>query len=195
MPEMSQWTKYVHNFIAFAFMCGLTLEFVIWLRHNFPTWTDVKWLVRAGGLLTKHSHPPAAKFNAGQKLMFWIVMIGGVSLSLSGIALLLPFEVHLFAPAFKAINAVFSTNLPTVLTPLQETQLSLLWHGTMSQIMVAVIIGHIYIGTPVGMEGAFSAMGNGQVDVNWAREHHSLWLEKIESKAKTEAPPAPAPAE
>jgi len=93
------------------------------------------------------------------------------------------------------VMVVFSTNLPTVLTPLQETQLSLLWHGTMSQIMVAVIIGHIYIGTPVGMEGAFSAMGNGHVDVNWAREHHSLWLEKIESKAKTEAPPAPAPAE
>jgi len=28
------------------------------------------------------------------------------------------------------------------------------------------------------MEGAFEAMGEGTVDVNWAKEHHSLWLER-----------------
>jgi formate dehydrogenase subunit gamma len=38
------------------------------------------------------------------------------------------------------------------------------------------MLGHIYIGT-IGMEGAFEAMGEGTVDVNWAKEHHSLWLE------------------
>ena len=46
--------------------------------------------------------------------------------------------------------------------------------------MVAVLyssamLAHIYIGT-IGMEGAFEAMGNGTVDVNWAKEQHSLWL-------------------
>lgn len=195
--HLTQWGKYIHNYIAFAFIAGVILEFIIWIRHNFPTWTDVKWLARAGGLLTKHSHPPAAKFNAGQKLMFWIIMIGGASISISGIGLLFPFEIHPFAPTFKVVNAIFQTSLPTVLTPLQETQLSLLWHGTMAQLLMAVIIGHIYIGTPVGMEGAFGAMGSGQVDVNWAREHHSIWLEQVENeKAEAaEPPPAAAPAE
>jgi formate dehydrogenase subunit gamma len=188
--ELTQLGKYAHNYMSFAFMIGVALEFIIWARQNFPTWTDVKWLVRAGGLLTKHSHPPAYKFNAGQKLMFWFVVIFGTSISISGIGLLFPFEIHPFAPTFKVINAIFQTNLPTVLTPLQETQLSLLWHGTVAQILLAVIIGHIYIGTPVGMEGAFTAMGSGQVDVNWAREHHSLWLEELEAKAK-EPPPVP----
>jgi formate dehydrogenase subunit gamma len=47
-------------------------------------------------------------------------------------------------------------------------------HAIAGILMVAVILGHIYIGT-VGMEGAFDAMGSGQVDTNWAKEHHSLW--------------------
>jgi formate dehydrogenase subunit gamma len=29
------------------------------------------------------------------------------------------------------------------------------------------------------MEGAFEAMGEGTVDVNWAKEHHSLWLNNV----------------
>ena len=41
--------------------------------------------------------------------------------------------------------------------------------------MIAAILAHIYIGT-IGMEGAFDAMGSGEVDLNWAREHHSLWV-------------------
>jgi len=43
-------------------------------------------------------------------------------------------------------------------------------------LFVAAMLGHIYIGT-IGMEGAFEAMGEGTVDVNWAKEHHRLWLE------------------
>jgi formate dehydrogenase subunit gamma len=47
----------------------------------------------------------------------------------------------------------------------------------MALFLVCVIFAHIYIGT-LGMEGAFSAMGSGEVDVNWAKEHHRLWLEQ-----------------
>ena len=39
----------------------------------------------------------------------------------------------------------------------------------------------IYIGT-VGMEGAYDAMGNGQVDLEWARQHHDLWVEEVQAK-------------
>ena len=50
-------------------------------------------------------------------------------------------------------------------------------HGIVAMLFIAAMIGHIYIGT-IGMEGAFEAMGKGTVDVNWAKEHHSLWLEQ-----------------
>jgi len=44
-----------------------------------------------------------------------------------------------------------------------------------------VIIAHIYIGT-LGMEGAFEAMGSGDVDLEWAREHHSIWADEVVAK-------------
>jgi formate dehydrogenase subunit gamma len=173
---LSQAAKWLHNYVAFAFMIGLALTFVVWLRHNFPSWRDIVWLAKGGGLLVKGVHPPAWKFNAGQKILFWLVMLGGLSLSLSGIALLFPFQTALFAKTFAALN-VLGFGLPTELTPVQEMQYATTWHGIVALGLTVVIIAHIYIGT-LGMEGAFSAMGSGEVDVNWAREHHSLWAER-----------------
>jgi formate dehydrogenase subunit gamma len=165
--------KASHNYIAFAFMVGILLMFVLWVRENLPNRHDLRWLLRAGGFFSKHDHPPAKKFNAGQKLVFWLVILGGVSISLSGVALLFPFAFHWFSGTFAFLN-LFGLGLPTDLTPLQETQLSLVWHASVSLLMIALIIGHIYIGT-LGMEGAFDAMGTGKVDANWAAEHHNLW--------------------
>lgn len=58
-----------------------------------------------------------------------------------------------------------------------------LLHGVISMLMIAAMVGHIYIGSP-GIEGAFDAMGSGQVDLNWARQHHGLWVEDEIRKAR-----------
>ena len=68
-------------------------------------------------------------------------------------------------------------DVPTQLTPVQEMQYAASWHGIVALALIVVVIAHIYIGT-LGMQGAFQAMGSGQVDVNWAKEHHSLWAER-----------------
>jgi formate dehydrogenase subunit gamma len=81
---------------------------------------------------------------------------------------------------------MFGAGLPTELTVLQEMQLAQLWHAILALVMVVLIVGHIYIGS-LGMEGAFDAVSTGQVDENWAREHHSLWLEELENSSKAEA--------
>jgi formate dehydrogenase subunit gamma len=176
--------KYAHNFLAFAFMAGVVLIFVLWVRHNIPSRADLRWLAVGGGLFKKGVHPPAAKFNAGQKLIFWAVVLGGISVSLSGLALMFPFEFSFFGPTFAALN-IFGLGLPTELTTMQEMQLAQLWHGVVALILIAIIIGHIYIGS-LGMEGAFEAMGSGQVDLNWAKEHHPLWVDEIRA-GKTQA--------
>lgn len=177
--------KWLHNYVAFAFMAGLALTFVAWIVHNLPSWRDIVWLAKGGGMFVKGSHPPAWKFNAGQKIVFWSVMLGGISLSLSGLALLFPFQTALFAKTFALLNMV-GFNLPTQLTPVQEMQYATSWHGVVALGLTVIIIGHIYIGT-LGMQGAFSAMGSGQVDVNWAKEHHSLWAEQELKKMEEEA--------
>src|SRR5437879_10770983 len=76
-------------------------------------------------------------------------------------------------------------------TNIANMQLAEIVHGVVAVLFVAAMLGHIYIGT-VGMEGAFEAMGSGTVDVNWAKQHHSLWLADQEAKGRTKggAPPA-----
>ncbi len=175
---ISGWGKIAHNYLAFPFMFGVVMMFVLWVAHNIPNRHDIKWLLIGGGLFVKNVHPPARKFNAGQKLIFWSVILGGLSLGLSGWALLFPFTTTFFADTFAVLN-VFGLGLPTDLTLMHEMQLNQLWHGIVGFIMMGVIVGHIYIGT-LGMEGAFAAVGSGHVDVNWAREHHSLWVEEHE---------------
>ena len=179
--------KYAHNYLAFAFMAGLALSFVLWVRHNVPNRLDLEWLKAGGGIFKKGVHPPARKFNAGQKIIFWAVMIGGLSVSLSGIALLFPFQTSMFADTFALLN-VIGFNLPTDMTGMQEQQLNQLWHGIVSMALMTMIIAHIYIGS-VGMEGAIDAMNTGHVDRNWAKEHHNLWVEEEDQKG------SPKPAE
>jgi len=183
--------KWAHFVASAVFVVGLVWITVQWLRYNLPHWTDLVWLARGGGFITR-SHPPAKKFNAGQKIIFWLVVLGGISVTLSGIALLLPFEFAFFAKTFAAINSVLGTDLPTQLSAMEEMQLSQLWHTIVALFLTAVIIAHIYIGT-IGMEGGFEAMGSGKVDLNWAKEHHNLWVEELQNKGEVPSAGAAAP--
>jgi formate dehydrogenase subunit gamma len=166
---ISAWAKLVHNFIAWPFMLGIVMIFGLWVRDNIPAKVDGEWLRNFGGFFKKGVHPPAWRFNAGQKMIFWSVVLGGTALSVTGIFLIFP-----------ELNASF--------TGWQWMQTI---HGIVSAIMIAIILAHIYIGS-VGMEGAFDAMGSGEVDLNWAREHHSLWVEEELGRAEVKPRPAAA---
>ncbi|MEX0343634.1 MAG: formate dehydrogenase subunit gamma [Rhizobiaceae bacterium] len=185
-------SKWVHNSVSWAFILGLVMVFVMWVIHNLPSRTDLTWMAKGGGLFVKGVHPPAKKFNAGQKLIFWSVIILGASISASGLSLLFPFELPMFEVTFQKLSAIGITSLPgmgalpTELTPHEEMQYAQLWHGIVAFVLIAIILAHIYIGS-VGMEGAYDAMGSGEVDLQWAREHHSLWVEEV-MNAETEAP-------
>ena len=194
-------SKWVHNNVSWAFMLALVMIFAMWIVHNLPDRTDLNWLAKGGGLFKKGVHPPAKKFNAGQKFIFWAVILLGVSVSASGLSLLFPFELPMFAATFEKLNAIGIPQLiglgelRTELAPHEEMQYAQLWHAIVAFLMMAIIIAHIYIGS-IGMEGAFEAMGSGEVEEQWAREHHALWVEEMKGSGGKKAPAAkPAPAE
>ncbi len=150
----SQFAKFCHNYLAWPFMLGLLFMLLIWIKDNIPNGRDVAWL-KAGGGFVGDQHPEAERFNAGQKIIFWSVILGGVAMTVSGLILLFPFQW----------------------TGLEGLQTSNIVHGVVGMLLIAAMLAHIYIGS-VGMEGAFDAMGSGEVDMNWAREHHSLWVKE-----------------
>jgi formate dehydrogenase subunit gamma len=174
----SEWAKYAHNYISFAFTLGVVLMFLMWIGQNFPTRADVEWLKRGGGIFTKKhgGHPPAWKFNAGQKLLYWIVVFAGIAMIVTGYLLMFPFYGGL---------------------TVGNMELAQIFHAIVGVLFVALIIAHIYLGT-LGMEGAFEGMAEGTVDYNWAKEHHSLWLkQEIEHQRhpRSGTRPAATPAE
>ena len=150
---LSEWAKYAHNYLSFPFTLGVILIGLMWFAGNIPNRVDIEWLKRGGGIVG-HDHPPADRFNAGQKAIYWIVVLGGAAMAVSGYALIFPF---------------YGTTIETM----QDAEIM---HGVVAMLFIAAMFGHIYIGT-IGMEGAFEAMGEGTVDLNWAKEHHELWLE------------------
>jgi formate dehydrogenase subunit gamma len=150
--SVAEIAKYVHNFTSFSFVAGLFLIIVIFFRDNLPQKVDLDWIKQGGGFI-KSKHAPAGRFNPGEKMVYWLSLGAGVAVSVSGFLLLFPF---------------YGTNIV-------QMQLAQVVHAIVAVLFVALILGHIYIGT-LGMEGAFEAMGTGEVDLNWAKEHHDLWL-------------------
>ena len=189
-------SKWVHNNVSWAFMISLVMIFILWVMHNIPDRTDLKWLAMGGGIFKKGVHPPAKKFNAGQKLIFWAVIILGASISASGLSLLFPYELPMFTATFVKLNALGIPELFGIepfriaLAPQEEMQLSQLWHTVVASGLMIIIIAHIYIGS-VGMEGAYDAMATGEVEEQWAREHHVLWLNEVEEMEALKTKSAP----
>ena len=171
---MSAYAKFAHNYLAFPFMLGLVMMFLIWIKDNIPGKLDLEWIKQGGGILSAGKHPPAKRFNAGQKGIFWIVIIGGALMSVSGWFLIFPY-------------------LAATVTVLQFWTVI---HAVIAMLFIAAMLAHIYIGS-IGMEGAFDAMGTGEVDLNWAKEHHALWVEEQQAKAgaPTDSTPRAVPAE
>jgi formate dehydrogenase subunit gamma len=150
---------------------GLILITVIFIRDNLPRRVDIDWLKQGGGFI-KSKHAPAGRFNLGEKLVFWLSLFAGIAISVSGYLLLFPF---------------YGTNI-------FDMQIAQVVHAVVAVLFVALILGHIYIGT-LGMEGAFEAMGSGDVDLNWAKEHHDLWLAEKLAERGNPGEPSPVAAE
>jgi formate dehydrogenase subunit gamma len=158
------WLTYVlknlHNFAGPLFAISLVVVIVTFIRDNLPRKEDVTWLVKGGGLISGQE-VASHRFNAGEKVLFWAgVFVLGIVVVLSGLTLdkLLP-----------GINYDRST-----------MQISHMIHAVSTLLMMAMFLGHIYMGT-LGMDGAFDAMKTGQVDETWAKEHHELWYQDIKS--------------
>ena len=169
--DISQVAKYVHNFTSFSFVVGLVLITLIFFRDNFFGKVDVEWLKQGGGFI-KNKHAPAGRFNLGEKLVYWLSVAAGIAVSVSGFLLLFPFYG----------------------TEIAEMQLTQVVHAVVAVLFVALILAHIYIGT-LGMEGAFEAMGTGEVDLNWAKEHHDRWLAQQLADQDRHGQPSATPAE
>ena len=165
----------VHNVIGPIFTVGIALMIIMWIWHNFPTVTDLKWFAKGGGLFGK-AHPSAGRMNGGEKVWFWILMTLGVAVCISGVIMVSPVYPQIVIPGLDAARGLMQ----------QASSV----HVVAGVIWTAIALGHIYIGT-AGTEGALEGMATGYVSEEWAAQHHDLWLEKMKNEGKVMLPGEP----
>jgi len=164
-----QTSKALHNYCGPLLLVGILLAFLIWVRYNIPKRMDLQWFKNMGGIIGHSSRPHAGKVNGGEKGWFWLVVIFGIGVGITGVLLDFP---------------IWGQTRFTM-------QLSHVIHATVAVLFVTVSFGHIYTGT-IGIEGVFEAMWAGSVDAVWAQQHADLWyqekMREREAKLKPETP-------
>lgn len=145
----------VHNYSGPFFLAGIVIEIAIWVKDNIPTKMDLIWFKTFGGMIGKGPRPHAGKVNGGEKAWFWIMVLVGLTVGITGLILDFP---------------NFGQSRLTM-------QIAHVIHASMAILFIAASFGHIYIGT-IGAEGTFEGMWSGYVDASWAKQHQDLWYEK-----------------
>jgi formate dehydrogenase subunit gamma len=155
---LAQLSKYLHNFVGPVFLVSVLMLIVIFIKDNLPRLHDFKWFASLGGMISG-GHVASGRFNAGEKVWFWIgVVVLSLLASASGLVLLFP--------NFDQVRAVMiEANVV---------------HMVAAGAVMAISLGHIYLGT-IGLDGAYQAMRNGYVDEAWAKEHHEYWYNDVKS--------------
>ena len=148
--------KNVHNFAGPILIVAVPLMFVRYIRDNGIGMEDVKWFTHILGYFKGHEYP-SGKFNAGEKLVFWVVLvILSTVLTITGLVLVFP--------NFDQTRATMQT--------------ANVIHMVAAYVAIALACVHIYLGT-IGMTDAYRAMRYGYVDASWAKHHHALWYEDV----------------
>jgi formate dehydrogenase subunit gamma len=140
--------RQVHDFAGFVFVPTLVVSIVMWAKHAIPKGYDLNWFARMGGYLGYKGELRSGKFNAGQKVWFWIMAICGILLSWSGLSLF--FQVGSMSNLRIYVLVHFFSAIPIIL----------------------MFLVHLYMAS-LGTKGAFMGMINGKMSKKAALAHHS----------------------
>jgi len=144
-------SKEGHNLFGPLFLVSLLLMLAAFARRNIYERGDLTWLLRGGGFIGK-GHVSGGFFNMGEKSWYWLVIIVGLVISISGLVLV--------SPSLGQGRVVM--------------EVAHVVHVLAAILLIAVAIGHMYMGS-IGTEGSADAMISGYVDINWAEAHHDRW--------------------
>jgi formate dehydrogenase subunit gamma len=150
--------KSLHNFVGPILVVALPIMIALFARANIFRAYDWNWLKKGGGMLTGE-HVPSGKANAGQKFLFWtMVVFFGLTLVVTGLIL----------------------DFPNFDQTRQTMQSANVIHMICGVLATCLLMGHVYLGT-IGMQGAYDAMRTGYVDETWAKEHHEYWYNEVKA--------------
>jgi formate dehydrogenase subunit gamma len=153
---LATFAKNVHNFVGPVLIIAVPLMFVRFVRDNGIGLEDIRWFTHIVGYFKGHEYP-SGKFNAGEKLVFWVVLVVlSTVLTVSGLVLVFP-NFGQTRGTMQIANSI---------------------HMVAAYGAIALACVHIYLGT-IGMTDAYRAMRYGYVDASWAKHHHARWYDDV----------------
>jgi formate dehydrogenase subunit gamma len=155
-----QWTRILHPFVGvvmFVSFAALALKF---RHHNRLEPRDRQWLAQWRDVIANREDklPEVGRYNAGQKVLFWVMLLCMLVLVVSGIVMWQPY----FAPVF----------------PITLIRIASLLHALSAFVLILGIIVHVY--AAIWVKGTIGAMMRGTVSRAWARKHHPAWYREVE---------------
>lgn len=156
------WTRILHPFIGVVMFLSFMVLAVRFWSLNRITPADREWRRRIKDVLCNRDRdlPEVGKYNAGQKYLFWTMVVCIPLLLVSGFVIWQPW----FAPIF-----------PVVLL-----RIAVVVHALAAWIMILGIIVHVY--AAIWVKGSVRAMTRGTVSEAWARHHHRAWYRDVTGK-------------
>ena len=151
-----QWTRILHPFVGVVMFVSFLILAVRFWHHNYLDRDDVQWLRQIGDVLANREDalPEVGRYNAGQKLLFF-VMVGCLLLLLcSGIVIWR-----------RYFSAYF---------PVEVIRFAAVVHAVAAFVLIVGIVVHVY--AALWIKGSVGAMVRGSVTVGWARKHHPKWF-------------------
>jgi formate dehydrogenase subunit gamma len=156
-------SRFWHPILGLVFF-GVAL----WMHHVWSddmgvTETDKRWLDKVGDYVTNHEElvPPQYRFNAGQKLFYWVMFYGTILLVISGLLMWFP---EYIPSGLRWIRPV-----------------AVITHECAALITIGAFIIHLYMSLFL-VPGSVTAMMRGYVSAAWARTHHRLWSDQVEGR-------------
>ncbi|SAL66995.1 formate dehydrogenase subunit gamma [Caballeronia telluris] len=157
-----QWTRILHPFIGVVMFLSFLILMLRFWHHNYLDKNDVQWLKQPRDVLGNHEEnlPEIGRYNAGQKLLFFVMVACLFLLLASGIVIWRRYFSFYF--------------------PIGIIRLASVVHAVAAFVLIVGIIVHIY--AAIWVKGSVGAMTRGTVTYGWARKHHPRWFKEIIGK-------------
>lgn len=161
-----------HELSGFVYIPSVFIMMLMWIKDALPAAYDMDWLIHVGGYLGYKGDLKSGRFNAGQKVWFWIVFVTAIVHAWTGLAL---FYQSGAAPALGAqwaSNGAFPNNIYAQADALNYLRLYTMLHLIATIPVVLMVIVHIYM-SALGAKGALGSMIGGKFSRTAALKYHS----------------------
>ncbi|HEY0294103.1 MAG TPA: formate dehydrogenase subunit gamma [Bordetella sp.] len=153
------WTRILHPFVGVVMFVSFFIFAIRMFKYNCMTAADRQWLGQIKDVLTNREEnlPEVGKYNAGQKMLFYVLILCMAGLLLSGIVIW---------------RAYFSMYFP-----IWVIRAAAVLHALCGFAIICSIIVHIY--AAIWVKGSVGAMVRGKVTPGWAWRHHRTWFREV----------------